>query len=78
MTRISTTRVPIRKPDSVVFGELAIAAGLAGNPVAVCFFGVYCDRYVPDLEVLRPVRRSRARVACPRPDRRTQTDKGGR
>lgn len=37
MTRISTTLALIRKPDSVAFGELAIAAGLAGKPVAVCF-----------------------------------------
>ena len=37
MTRISTTPAPIRKPDSVLFGELAIAAGMTGNPVAVCF-----------------------------------------
>ena len=37
MTRISTTLAPIRKPDSVSFGELAIAGGLTGKPVAVCF-----------------------------------------
>ena len=37
MTRVNTTLSPIRKPDSVVLVELAIAAGLAGNPVAVCF-----------------------------------------
>ena len=37
MTRIGTTPVAIRKPVSVLFGELAIAAGLAGKPVAVCF-----------------------------------------
>ena len=37
MTRISTTPAAIRKPVSVLFGELAIAAGLAGKPVAVCF-----------------------------------------
>lgn len=37
MIQISTTHAPIRKPDSVLFGELSIAAGLAGNPVAVCF-----------------------------------------
>ena len=37
MTRINTTLAPIRKPDSISFGELAIAAGLAGKPVAVCF-----------------------------------------
>ena len=37
MTRISTTPAPIRKPDSVSFGELAIAAGLAGKPISVCF-----------------------------------------
>jgi len=30
MTRISTSPAPIRKPDTVVFGELAITAGLAG------------------------------------------------
>ena len=37
MTRINTTPAAIRKPDSVLFGELAIAAGMTGNPVAVCF-----------------------------------------
>ena len=37
MTRISTTPAPIRKPDSILFGELAIAVGLAGKSVAVCF-----------------------------------------
>ena len=37
MTRISTTPVTIHKPVSVLFGELAIAAGLAGEPLAVCF-----------------------------------------
>ncbi len=37
MTRISTTLTAVAKPDSVLFGELAIAAGLAGQPIAVCF-----------------------------------------
>ncbi len=37
MTRINTTPISVSKPDSVLFGELAIAAGLAGQPVAVCF-----------------------------------------
>ena len=38
MTRLSTTApTPIRKPESILLGELAIAAGLAGRPVAVCF-----------------------------------------
>ena len=37
MTRINTAPTAVPKPDSVVFGELAIAAGLAGQPVAVCF-----------------------------------------
>lgn len=37
MTRINTDPTAVLKPDSVVFGELAIAAGLAGQPVAVCF-----------------------------------------
>ncbi len=37
MTRINTACNTVPKPDSVLFGELAIAAGLAGQPVAVCF-----------------------------------------
>lgn len=37
MTQISTTSTSIHKPDSVAFGELAIAAGLSGRPVALCF-----------------------------------------
>ena len=37
MTRINTAPTAVPKPDSVVFGELAIAAGLAGQPVAVCY-----------------------------------------
>ena len=37
MTRISTAPTTVPKPDSVLFGELAIAAGLVGQPVAVCY-----------------------------------------
>ena len=37
MTRINTTLAPIRKPDSILFGELAITAGIVGKPVAVFF-----------------------------------------
>ncbi|MCH7688169.1 MAG: hypothetical protein IH899_16055 [Planctomycetes bacterium] len=36
MTRISTAPIRVTKPHSVLFGELAIAAGFAGKPVAVC------------------------------------------
>ena len=37
MTRISTAPLRVTKPHSVLFGELAIAAGFVGKPVAVCF-----------------------------------------
>ena len=37
MTSINAAPVSVSKPDSVLFGELAIAAGLVGQPVAVCF-----------------------------------------
>ncbi len=37
MTQINTTPVSICKSDSVLFGELAIAAGFVGTPIAVCF-----------------------------------------
>jgi len=35
MTRINTVPPTVPKPDSVLFGELAIAAGFIGKPVAV-------------------------------------------
>jgi hypothetical protein len=37
MTHINTAPASVSKPDSVLFGELAIAAGLVAQPVAVCF-----------------------------------------
>jgi hypothetical protein len=37
MTRINTVPASVPKPDSVLFGELAIAAGVVGQPVAVYF-----------------------------------------
>lgn len=37
MTRINTASRAVLKPDSGVIGEMAIAAGLVGQPIAVCF-----------------------------------------
>ncbi|MCH7988939.1 MAG: hypothetical protein IID46_07280 [Planctomycetes bacterium] len=37
MTRVCTAPNGVTKPHSVLFGELAIAAGFVGKPIAVCF-----------------------------------------
>lgn len=37
MTTNMTTTAGMTKPDLIAFGELGIAAGMAGKPIAICF-----------------------------------------
>ena len=85
MTRINTASTAVPKPDSVLIGELAIAAGLAGQPIAVFFsesttamdwVGFMDQNYRASGQRSNPARGRAMRVVLPVPTYRSTEMRG--